>query len=519
MVEPIAKGAAELARRATSLVKDDTSSVGFGVWYKEDAPGAFSVALDELSQFAAKRLWPVRTGKSGVPGAWAETLSTAAFGHGAVIVAAQTGEHHPGDRDELKPLTDEIDTPQTREQWLGVSRPNPSFLYGGTSGLELSIRFPASLDAFLRCDGLTLSSTVRMAAQAAADRDWPIVYLHAPTAPPLREAGDGTGYDHVIDTPRAGVWPPARTVGVRFAVASGASEIRKRSEFVDTICGHCSLIGAEVWLGDHRGDRRGGQWVCLVGHDSEKYEGRSDRADPHDRTPLLHGLPVTFVGPTRIGTTAELLTHFVEAQVPIASASVVSLEGLAFIYLLVGEPPMAPEIRHQGSARSIIDYVLKREVNLSKATDYRGMVGGLKPLRCNNETAPLVAWAAWRVPDRENALSALIATLNTAMTELLAERSPDGLDVSKVNIEYMVCRRLETGELRGRCKLALPARADKLWREPGSEGSRDALCDSVEQRWKNLASEKLEAETIEVEFSWQEWRLGRWYALLPAVGH
>lgn len=518
MVEPIAKGAAELARRATALVTHDTSSVGFGVWYNRDGSWAFDEALAELGTFAEKRLWTFRNSSDsgGDPGTWTETMSTAAFGHAAVIVAAQTGEHHAGHRDELTPLTSEIAGPTTREQWLGASRPNPSFLYGGTSGLELSIRFPANLNAFLRCDGLTLAATMGLAARAAADHDWPVVYLHAPTAPALREAGDSDGYDRVIDAPLSGVWPPARTAGLRIAVATGVSEVRKRSDFIDAICEHCEHIGAEVWLGDHRADRRGGQWVRLLGHDNETYLGRPDRADPRDTAKLEYGLPVTFVGPARVGTTAELLAPFIETQAPILSASVVGLEGLSFIYLLLGESSGASGMRYQGSARATIDYILQREVNLSKATDYRGMVGTPKPLESYDETVPLVAWAAWRVPDRKNALSFLIGKLQEAMTELLSKREPEGLDVGKVNIEYMVCRRLETGDLRGRCKLALPAQADKLWRSH-SAGSRDALCESVEQYWKNLVSAGLGAENIEVEFTWQEWRLGRWYALLPAV--
>lgn len=510
MASPIALDAMELARRMSSVVSHVASGVGFGVWHGPDSPWAFPQALCEMSQRAWHHKWAVDESHQ-YDSLWTDALGSGAFGHGIAMAAIRMRDPLTvrSTRDRRTDLAGNEDV----VQWYGTERPNPGFMSGESRIVELLVRLPVDIEHVRVADAVVLGQTLAQVASTVWDRDRPVAFAYAPVSPPLGEAAQHGDYGVIVDGGNQGAWPAARSFGLRFAVATRPDEVSVRSGIYDTVARHCRSIGAELWIGDRRGDRRAGQWYHAEALDPVRYR-RLRRGDgPSETKPVDYGLPVTFVGPARVGAVAELLGPLAERGVPILSTSVDTLEQVGFIHVLVAVPHDLGHLRTSGGftgpAAEVIGKLLPgTQVELDQAKDHRGVVGPGHAIDLCYDHDALAVWAVWQVRDRPDALYLAVTSLRSA----LADELPDGVTAEDVNIEYIVCQRRESGHLRGRCKLALPADVDTLPAQDRGQ-SRNQLCAAVEEAWRRRLDQELGAALVEVEFTWQEWRLGRWSAL------
>jgi hypothetical protein len=324
-------------------------------------------------------------------------------------------------------------------------------------------------------------------------------------------------------------WQPARVPAIRFAAALSASDGSARIKFFEKVAEFAGLSGARVWIADHRGDRRGGIWLDVLDGSAGDYKlwvkHKLGGADPL----IKWVLPVTFVGPARVGSTYEVVNFLAASKVPIVSATIGSLKDLAFIQLGLGSAEQFAWSPEDGMSAAMMLREIAEKLgrtgagapDLDRARGYtvcRGVAVPYKP-HPPRETAHSM-WAAWQVPHRRDALAVVIRTLRTALGAALRSAGIDGnvadQFVADTNIEYAVCRRVETGEVRGRCKLAVPGDVPDKMATPQDRQDRQLteLCRLVEHRWRTALAIELQSSAVEAEFSWRERFLGRWSTLL-----
>ena len=501
--------AAKLVREAAAVLADDMSSVGFAISHWKDTRIRFEDTLAETNRRVPADLWNIRSTRNRV--LWTETLTTVAYGVATVIVAARTAGQlgvEPGLRIDVLEVS--AGTPGQRGcAFYGLAHPNPSFLYRGVDELDVIIQLPSDPKlgaAGARVgDALTLGRAIAEVASVAAGQELPLMLVQSPMAAPP-DGGD--------------TWRLAQAPGVRCAIALPSDGIREQFEISTALYQWAEDAGCALYVGDRRGDSRRGRWHQLLDSSRPRYEDRvADLPRFNDR--LTSVLPVTFVGPARVGTTAAIMRYLTECRVPVLSASVTPLENLAFINILVGivaGSPARPVPDTHGPAADILADLGRLgltsqgpsgqddgKVRDAAPRGYSGCVGRVmevRPLDVNERAL----WASWQFPEASGAPLTAIEQLREAVRTELGEEP----DADAVNVQYVVCRRGNAQDLRGRCKVAVPAEVEPRAR-PGRQGyERDQLCRRIESRWRSLLDKEAPRSIIDVDLTWEESRLGRW---------
>jgi hypothetical protein len=556
MVETrIDRQAAEFTRRASLAISDTSAGVSYEIYQAEDRPWFL---LDVLKQLPGARDDPATADtarradsrsrqvgpvvEESVVGPWTETLSSSGHGSGTVIVAtrgldamdrlpswASTSPHDEGADDERKGRrrprrrsTHVVDTP-----FRDVASPNPSFLYRGARNVELAIHLSPE-DPMTTADGLAIGVMIAKVAEAAKERKSPITFLQTPTSsPPDSYQGQAAEpSDLTMDETLSLTWQRARAPGIRFAAALPGGEAKARFRFFKDVASVAESAGGRVWIADNRGDRRGGIWLPANNMSTDKYSTWAHGLIDAPSVALSGVWPVTFVGAARVGTTYEITRYLADHRIPVVSATIGSIKDLAFIHLGLGlAKNVGDNLSFRGTAHETLKEIVWRvrrrrsEAKLDKAADYKGFCGRVVPIvpQSTMESARS-AWAAWQMPHRPDALLGTLECLRRSLRHALpGERTPDGLSnddlVAATNVEYIVCRRVETGELKGRCKLALPPEYVSHLSGSDSETATE-LCRQVEEHWRTALSREFRSSAVEVEFTWRERWLGRWATLL-----
>jgi Domain of unknown function (DUF4332) len=489
------------------VLADDMTSVGFAISYWRDEGICFEEILDGANRRVPETLWNVQTTDGKV--LWTETLTTAAFGVATVIVGARTAGHLPGEPDPALEVRDVAagEPEQRGSAFYGLAHPNPSFLYRGVDELEVLIQIPSAYDTPPSDDGrrigdaLRLSEAVRVVSSVAARHELPLMLVQSPmAAPPANEYP----------------WPLAQAPGVRCGIAMPTGGIEHQLDIYKEVHRWAEDMGCALHIGDRRGDGRRGLWHQLSAGDRSAYE-RKIVALPRAAEPLELVVPVTFVGPARVGTTAAIMNYLAGHRVPVLSVSVMPLENMAFISLLIGlANGMSDAFSHpsHGSAGEVLASIGKLrltgwattdeendEVTAAAPRDYRACMGGameVTPLDRNKRAL----WASWQFPEEIGAPHTAISQLRAAAEQ---EVGPGG-----VTVQYVVCRRGDAQDLRGRCKLAVSAEVEPAAAAERRGHARGELCRRIESRWRTLLGRGAPRSIIDVDVTWEESRLGRW---------
>jgi hypothetical protein len=489
---------AELARAGYSSLLHPSMDVDFEVHHLRDSPG-----------YLAGVVQPERNRQQIL-----ETLSSSANGAGLVIGTDTKGTpDKPPLRDKggMQDPAAQLVSYEDNYVFYGRARPNLTFLY------ETNRRFEAIVAVDVGAGPLTMRHATRLkdalreiSQMAVEDAKAPLLSVQSPVqlpVPPRAEFEE----DEV---------PTASSKAIRFAIALPQPSAELTFALADRITRYCSERGLSLWVRDTRPGCRTGNWFKIIGAP----EQGSSQSHEQDRA-IEHILPVTFVGPARVGSTFSIVEALAGLpQVGVASCSITLLDDLAFIHLQLAVPfhinAELVRARAIGSdPASFMQEVLRRAGNHREklavpetAGDYQTFAGPLLKYFASSPDRRLAIWLSWQM--NRAGLARPLDTLAKALEAAKVAWAPSPTEVQAANIEYLVCRDLGNSVLRGKGKLSVPYRfvSDNYPRRSG-EPSASQFCVALEEAWKTAVGRvDPEANIREITISWREYWLGHWAA-------
>jgi hypothetical protein len=275
-------------------------------------------------------------------------------------------------------------------------------------------------------------------------------------------------------------------------------------------------------------------------HDDElSKRDRKDRELSVDSYPVQICLPITFIGPARIGSTHTIVSFLSQfSTIGIISASMSALDDLAFIHLQLSvagrrhsdiqdmnlqlaEPASWPTnpseaISHilrmlKLSSRESPAYVYTTDVS-GRVGDYQTLVGPVLECAMPDRRKRIAIWFSWQTEGAGQEQATPLVELFDSFSVLefgARESGPARIDMP--NVEYLICRDIGNSVFRGRGKFSIPE-ADMLAMFDGNgvESAAVKLCMSLEDTWKASLRRRGVRGVSELALSWREWWLGHW---------
>ena len=458
-----------------------------------------------------------------------EASASAAFGAGLLVFVSEDLNRATAQPDHALPA----DRPARR--WHGSCRPDVNFLYANRRYLEFAIAVPTRAGTEVPVardlnpsELSAVSRVARKAAEAARRVRSPLLFLHAPAADvaitadngdqPLKNAVHRQNQERLPSTPT-----------VRFAIGVDGAYSERRLNLVADLIQYCEKCSLSLYIGDRRAGWRVGRWVGIVDSSVNDFELSTMKERPVEVMGRPH--PLTVVGPARVGAVATILRTIHQVGGIITAATMCSLNDVLFVHLLVENlksplvSSLEPTSEGQPSAPSTAtgkqrSSERRRLAIATQFADYSVWVGDPIDADYVIDTSRRALWAGWTVRDEDDALRIVLDRLRDSLRSLLETDETDETDerLGEFNIEYMVCRQVGRGLIRGRCKLSVPVSAFKL-DMPGLDRLKDkldgaepqtVLCRELEWAWADALAADGIGESREVEVAWKEHRLGRW---------
>lgn len=561
---PHPQALADLARGCHALLREPSPGVSFEIHHVEDRPDYLFELLgqqpnsrplpndddtsateegsaDPLSQAGAGGSehtdQPTRRRTDQTAPAMAQTLSSSAYGIGLVIGTrpAKTRQH----QSKPKSSTGEI-------VFRGFAKPNPQFIYEQATALEgvVVLRDTPGVPTLTECQ--LLRDALVEVATVARDEGCPLLLLQSPVQTGVAEAETANGNE---------TWPRSQCLAMRFAIAlhADASMSSTVIQLSNRIANFCTERGYAYWAGDNRLGRRQGNWVNIVAADTTRLSEQGVQSEPLSR----YGMPVTLVGPARVGSTAAVLQYLRRARTGVGACSVTALDDLAFIHLqlpikylndsedfddyrrLVVDRASTPAhalLSARSSLQAALDLCHRSlsTVSLSPveqdvtakaalADDYQVFFGPPLTLTAGGEQKPI--WFSWQMEGGSSKLDAALLALSDAVRtfERRVNGLPDTCDggtstsigatdystevLAGANLEYVVCRDMGNGTWRGRGKMALEL---EFVDRAGMLEKPTRLCVTLEDLWRERLAHDSIAGVTETTVAWRERWLGRW---------
>lgn len=297
----------DLARAGLTVVEQPGGVIAYLVKHQCDAPG---LLLETLQAPA-----------TDVHEEYAETITASLNGLSYIALTAVTPTPQSGER------ASDTSSDESRS-WIRRTAPNPTFIYERAQVFEgLAILgdgrrrdFPTFPDTRAVLDLLEYVS------EAAVDLEAPIMSMTFPAQIPARAVGEN-----------GDAWSPSVGPALRFSIAlrpspiaeRGLASAKTRIGLVEKLCEppDPSMKGQyNLAVRDPRPGARAGNWIPV---------SRSDRSSATSDDPLSMIVPVTFVGPARVGSTHAIVNYlkYWGDAVGVSACSIVSLNDMAFIHL------------------------------------------------------------------------------------------------------------------------------------------------------------------------------------------
>jgi hypothetical protein len=527
-----ARALADLARAGYSAMRQPTRTVSFEVHHVIDRPGYLFdlVSAEEGDEFF-------------------ETLCSAANGIGLVIRTRVGTPAKPPSVGQPSLCTEPVVDDWNRTVFRSTARPNIAFLHDLHHAFEGMILIEDEPRKYLFRHGLALLDALKtVGEQAAGMARAPILFLQCPAQPPthnpLSDQGGPLGGEQDLVS-RAEQPPRSSALGLRFAIALEDESAGPAFRLAEQLSAYCSARGLGLWLKDTRPGHRTGNWFLICRHDRQlarrSYPHTSDDGRPNN---AVEGcLPVTFVGPARTGSTRAISTYLKEVVgVGVLACSATVLDDLAFIHLQLavhdasrarlGEinheiselrrrdisleerlRALSPSIGPRGSLPLPHGQVVSRLVE--KAGDYQVLMGRPFPIRTHSDARRHGIWISWQMHGAGADLAVPLDLLCRAIEAvgLRVASLPDAVeDTGATTIEYLVCRDVGSGSVRGKGKLAVPVGlVETLHAGRGSEPAIARLSTALEAAWKDHAKASSAPVVLsEITVSWREYWLGHW---------
>jgi hypothetical protein len=332
--------------------------------------------------------------------------------------------------------------------------------------------------------------------------------------------------------------PAAASVAVRFAIALQDPDATNVLEISEELARYCTRHGFGLWLADTRLGTRVGNWfgICEFNPDLNIIPLSSNAVDSGY---VRRCLPVTLVGPARVGSTHSLISFLSQyREIGIAACSITSLDDLAFIHLILSFADTPKElllkVDREYDARKYsaklpseslirILQLLGRDrrgdheragLLVNRAGDYQCLVGPSRPVKGGSMRRRMAIWFSWQTQGGDADLAIPLNSLLGALVdiELLRDKATELIwDQDAPNIEYLVCRNMGNSVLRGKGKLSV-LRDPALQRYPsdGLEPRPTDLCVSIEEAWRSRTAREASPGVKDLTVAWRECWLGHW---------
>jgi hypothetical protein len=520
---------AELARAGSSILRQPSMRIAFEVHHVRDRPGYLHDVLRGKYAVGVATADPPR---------FVEAIASAAYGVG-VIVGTRTLEPESEllvSHKEHTPATAyPLDGRSAGYLFHGTAVPNVSFVqesgpvFEGLISIEVD---PVSLQ-YRHCRAIraVIEEISEVAAEVAGA---PILSLQSPAQLPVHSYIGDDAVVHHTD------WPRSSALAVRFSIGLDQPSAALRLRVADAFAEFCAQRGFGLWLADLRPGYRTGNWFAICRHDKNLVRTAFDGAlDPKGASKVYSCLPITLVGPARVGATHAILQALSEyPRVGVVACTEAIIEDIAFIHLqltvtgvpnsrLGGLNASLDEVRSVGDDPSVLlPRVLPLLVNAGAPgpagkvsqrsaagiVDYQMIMGPAFPLEPSLGENRRALWVSWEVEGREAQLRFPFLALCSALEDLGFIPTGDQGDAHpnmSPNVEYLICRYMGNSVLRGKGKLSFPSELVYSGSEDADRQAKlTSLSARVEGAWRDRLDKSYRARELTV--SWREYWLGHW---------
>ncbi|MEV6873362.1 hypothetical protein [Amycolatopsis sp. NPDC051128] len=512
------RNVADLARAGFEIARQPVTKVDFEIHHAMARHGY----LREL----------VSTGSDSA--VFLETLCSATNGAGVVI---GTRTRKPLDGTEVVERVDGRQPAERPQQNAGgwvfhqTTSPNPTFIYESAQTFEGLIAIDPAAREVCEWHGLAVRDLVREISEAASALvDAPLLSLQCPAQLPTIVKTR----NHDLRT-RKEIAPPCSSLAVRFAIALRDVSAAARFELADRFRELCEKHGYSFWLADTRPGHRQGNWFEVYHADGEfspLYKG-----DLRSRQRIGTCLPVTFVGPARIGST-HAIAAFLQRypQVGVVGCAGTTLSDVAFVHLQLSIHGVAADrlnrilVKLLGeSSTAAYPHKLLRELfkrlglppdpdgpgtsAQDPTSDYQTFAGPAFAYRPYQMPDCVAVWVSWEIARQHQGLAAPLDCLYRALAQVAPQvPMPDATASAGdlATVEYLICRATEQSVVRGKAKLAVPKPVLRQFSSGGVELPASKLCASLEEAWKAHVDQSGVDGVSELTVAWRESWLGHW---------
>ncbi|MFU8874358.1 hypothetical protein [Micromonospora sp. SL4-19] len=533
---------ADLARAGFLMARQSLMQVNFEVHHVRDRSGYLHDLFDHRLRAVRATTPPTGRNHEGGNGEVSppegqtprETLSSAANGIGLVIgtyVGALPQDMQSRRQGSDLPVALRVDH-VSPDEWVfqGTAWPNPAFIYESVRRFEGLILVEEKTAQWSSFQGWAIAELIAEISRVAADNDSPLLSVQGPVHLPAR------GEDRE--------WPVPSVVAVRFTMALPRSNAERRLSLAETFSEFASRRGYGFWLADTRPGHRQGNWYLVRPYDRSKVEQYADVTRCDEVEPQCC-LPVTFVGPARVGSTSAIMSYLREfPELGVLACAITSLDDLAFIHLQLavnrlptgGLDEFEAELRRRirsahgddaegrtSAPQEILPEILplvtgnsagkpdrKKLAGLTeRAGDYQCLTGPTMLVQPGEGSDRLPLWFSWRAVGTDAGLAApLIAFMDALKAIGLAPAGGAEEEVGNhPNLDYLVCRDVGESTLRGRGKISLPRHILHQSPDPRPDVLGARISTSLEDAWRAELSRHALPGGVEVSVAWVEYRL------------
>jgi hypothetical protein len=524
---------AELARSGYEALIQPDNRVAFEVHHVHDRAAYLRDVL--LGHFSDAFGQPTR-----VRPLFVQTLTTAAYGVGLVVGTHTAGSGpETGDRSAgaLQQSLTRADTSESRA-FRGTSAPNVSFVYEAARVFEGLIAVEKDPPSLQERHGRAVRDVINMITRVAVDiANAPILSMQSPAQLPPDLDGSGSA--------QHGAWPPASSIAVRFAIALASPTADLRLRMADALADFCTVRGFGLWLADTRSTSRAGNWYAICPHDDASSRRSVDGVGTEETArEVSHTLPITIVGPARIGSTMALLDYLSHYPgIGVLACSATTIDDIAFVHLQLtvddlpaedaealnqlldaaaagdgaagdgaaggGQPRLTlptalpAMLSHLGSTPPPEPTSAVTALMMQRAGDYELLIGPVLPVTMDVGAGRGALWVSWEMEGQDAELSVPFLALHHALDDL-GLAAPAAMP----NVEYLICRRMRSGALRGKGKLSFATSVAESYGHDQAAANLSALASRLEYAWRARAQPQHRIRELTV--SWREYWLGHW---------
>ena len=509
----------ELARSGYNLMLQPLTEVEFEVHHVVDRPGRLLELLQNEEQ----------------PACFLETMSSGANGSG-VVVGTRLDDTPESlwirDRGSGADPLIQVTVDELGYHFRGVARPNLTFLYEAATRLEGIIAVEDEPRTATHANTLMVKDLIDEITRIASEHgNAPLLSIQCPVQRPVESNVE----------PGQRKMPASSSLSIRFAIALDEPSVAMRMSLATRIADYCEKWGHRMWLSDTRPGHRVGNWFSIRTRSRADAELRTKWTDHFDdRVNCV--LPLTFVGPARVGSTHAIVSFLRQFDaIGILGCSITALDDLAFIHFQLalyeraivarrtlpttlassdGESPLShlTDIltRFLGSPLPVLDREVSSEL-IDRAGDYQTLAGPVSHYTPAPRERQMAVWVSWQMTRRVAGVVTPISALMRAWRKLCKETRALGNEpLPELSIEYLICRDIGNAVVYGKGKLSVPYKLVlKLFQQRSAESPQAQLSVGLEDAWKVELDSSMDGRNVlGVTVAWREYWLGHWSALV-----